>query len=258
MNDAIPLAFIAMGGPQSQRNLAIAKMRAEGASLAAIGEAFGVTRERARQILQKTNGPTAADAKRARADAARARDLAMQQRIRNLLAAVGVTTYGKAATELNLPEEEVRRVWPDELKTHLIDARNYETKWSDEEIRSALQRAGTFDYPLRGNAYERLRQLGEVHGPSRARLLQRFGTWRKACEFAGVEADKSPRDSYQSKWTDADLLDAVRAYLDAREWGGTFANFDKWRREHMPDGPSSSTIRNRLGEWSHIKKLALT
>ncbi|MEU1887076.1 sigma factor-like helix-turn-helix DNA-binding protein [Micromonospora rifamycinica] len=58
-----------MAQGQSERNLAMVEMYAGGETLSAIGEKFGVTRERVRQILAKRGAVTAEDARRVRREA---------------------------------------------------------------------------------------------------------------------------------------------------------------------------------------------
>ena len=43
--------------------------------------------------------------------------------------------------------------------------------------------------PLTGPFYDEMRNAGSVYGPHRMRVLQIFGTWKSACEEAGVGAD---------------------------------------------------------------------
>ncbi len=58
-----------MAQGHSERNLAMVDMYAGGGTLSAIGEKFGVTRERVRQILAKQGAVTAEDARRVRREA---------------------------------------------------------------------------------------------------------------------------------------------------------------------------------------------
>jgi hypothetical protein len=148
--------------------------------------------------------------------------------------------------------------WPHEIAhMQLGRARSAENHWSNEDIFAAIRTAALYEYPLTIRTYIELLVVGQIQGPSVARICQRFGTWTAACDVAGVVAHPARRANYQSRWTDEDLLSIVHRYLGDHSWSGTFSNFDDWRRENIPEGPSSSTLRTRFGTWTEIKRRAL-
>lgn len=243
---------------QTDRNVAIAQARLNGATLDEIGEQFGVTRERIRQILKRSGGPTAADARAARAQAAALDDAELEQRIRAALDALGPSTADEVAERMDESRDRISRLWPtDRAHLRVRDADWVVQEWSDEQIFDALRTASSYVFPLTTKEYSQLVAVGEVEGPSLPRINQRFGSWLKACELAGVEAGRPRRDNYQSRWTDAELLDFARRYLEDPDFSGAVGNYDDWKRQRDPGGPSAMTIRNRLGRWSDVKRAAL-
>jgi hypothetical protein len=72
-----------------------------------------------------------------------------------------------------------------------------------------------------------------------------------------VESGVSLVESYESRWTDDDLLGFVAAYLLRSDSQGTFRGYDEWAKQAEYDAPSAGTIRKRLGSWNDVKKQAL-
>lgn len=232
------------------------ELRLKGYTLDKIADVVGVTRERVRQILKAAGGPTASDAREVLRLRAAEEDESRKTGIRDLLNHRGAMTISEVANTLGIPDAEVGRLWPNDLRNLRVHRGNEgAVTWSDEQVLHAIQTAGTFEYPLRTATYDELVRLGEVDGPTSMRIGQRYGSWSQACTQAGVEAAPARRNDYQSRWTDDDLLGVVADYLDLPGSEGTFAGFDAWRRE-QGGGPSSQTVRNRLGPWSQVKARA--
>ncbi len=109
--------------------------------------------------------------------------------------------------------------------------------------------------PLTGPYYEKLRKSKAIDGPSQMRILQVFGTWRKACELAGVESVAAVRNSYDLNWTREQLVTSLATFLVSSD-SHSIDSFDEWCR--LDDArPSSGTIRNQVGPWSSAKREAL-
>lgn len=242
----------------ADRDERIRVLRLEGKTLQQIAADVGVTRERVRQILVRIGGPTAAEVRAASAERRCATAAAMEQRVRADVAAHPASTLEQIAARLGVRRGEVQRHLPDDLRPLVVNpASSSERTWSEEEVLSAVAAAGTFAYPLGAGDYEDLLRAGEVRGPSAARIVQLYGNWSAACHRAGVEPTQPRRESYQSKWTDDDMLGFVRDYLRSPECRGTFGGYDPWRRRAGVEAPSSALLRGRLGSWSAIKRKAL-
>lgn len=231
--------------------------RLHGLTLDQIGELFGVTRERVRQILNKNGGPTAAQVRQLRlaSEAMRAEEVADD--IRETLRVLGPLTADEVGVLTSLTMDEVRRHWPADVEHMRIRPRTSVLAWSDSDILQAIREASIYEFPLTANAYAELVRLGEVPGPSLPRIGQRFGSWVAACEAAGVEHGQPPRTNYQSRWTDDDLLTYARSYFLDPDVSDSAGAYGAWRRDKAPEAPSSMTLRNRLGTWAEIKRRAL-
>jgi hypothetical protein len=125
--------------------------------------------------------------------------------------------------------------------------------YSDEDILGALRAAaGLCGEPLSHGRYETVAR--EVGGPSVARIIQRYGSWRAACSAADVASGVRARE-YQHAWDAASVTAAVADYLAAQGSPGTFAGYVAWAR--AGEGrPSGATVRNVLGGWNAAKRAA--
>jgi hypothetical protein len=93
--------------------------------------------------------------------------------------------------------------------------------------------------------------------PGSVRITQRFNTWNSACAAAAVPARQRERE-YSRRWTEKDLLQWVRRYLDETGRAATYSGFTLWLRRHSDEGaPSAQTIRNNLGKWRDVVELAM-
>ena len=109
--------------------------------------------------------------------------------------------------------------------------------------------------PLTGPFYEKLRNENAIHGPSRPRVLQVFGTWKEACNEAGVPSVDAVRDSYELRWTDEELINQLAEFISTSE-SVSVESFDSWCRLDNSRA-SSGTLRNQIGGWSESYELGL-
>lgn len=122
-------------------------------------------------------------------------------------------------------------------------------RYSDDDIFAAMRAAaGQCGEPLSHNRYDGVTQ----DGPSAARIIQRFGSWSKACAAAGLTS-AAPSRSYSHRWNHQNVSAAVAEYL--RSGDGTYAGYEAWARS-APDRPSGATVRNMLGGWAAAKRAA--
>ena len=239
------------------RNREMIDLRLSGKSLEEIGEKYGVTRERVRQILSKIGGPTRQDVKALRESIksdhlnqvkSRAIELAKNR--------IGMT-LNDAAEELEVSPIELSRILTkQELNMFAKPSRVSTLKWSDEEIMKVLQEAATLEFPLTVSAYSKLLEEGFLKGPSAARISQRFRSWQAACDLAGVEAGRRTRPLDLSRWTNDDLYQAVIHYLRLPQSTGAAHDYDNWA-SGQDDVPSLGTLRNRLGTWNQVRNDAI-
>jgi hypothetical protein len=238
-----------------------------GATLAKVGAGRGFTREYVRQrVLRlgyKQNDQKATNLERLLADEKKLRtDVEVFARRhpgctpRELSIALGLSIE-RAAGEcarldwLTLPEAN-------QTEPESATARTLQT--AQRSLR-ALQDAATLVYPVAKADYDELRSKGFIKGPSSARILQIFGSWRQACDDAGVESGKSPRRAGDHlKWSHTELMDVVIRYLLHPAFRGQAEQYRLWK-ESQPENaelPSFGAIYNNLRiPWNRIKARAL-
>ncbi|QYJ04932.1 hypothetical protein KUV85_04385 [Nocardioides panacisoli] len=120
-------------------------------------------------------------------------------------------------------------------------------QYDDTALLDALRRAAAeAGDPLPVAAYDRVQR---THGlPSSARIVQRFGAWRTACQRAGLSAHAAPGGTGK-KWTAERVTASVREFLADPEAGTSFAAYQAWAKGRA-DAPSGQTVRNAHGSWS--------
>lgn len=125
--------------------------------------------------------------------------------------------------------------------------------FSDDDIRRALREAAAAcGEPLSHTRYDSV--AASVAGPSSARVIQRFGSWREACGAAGVASSRPVRE-YDKRWDAARVAAAVAEYLTSGEGPPTYAGYAAWA-QGSTERPSGATVRNVLGTWSAAKRAA--
>jgi hypothetical protein len=241
------------------RDKEICSLRDQGLTLQAIADKMGVTRERVRQIVKVRGGPTARQLRDRRQTAAERQVEVLRRLIAIDLAVNPGATADDVAERLVVPVAVVKRAMTLEMRARLLSParKSHLSRWSDQEILATLQKAAEYYYPLTVEAYTDLLNVGEIIGPSAASIYKRFKTWRSACDAANVECGESRTASYESKWTDADLIGFVCVYLRQSGSRGSLGDYERWREFYGEDAPSSGTLRVRLGGWRAVKAAAL-
>ena len=124
--------------------------------------------------------------------------------------------------------------------------------FSDRQLLDGLREAAAeLGEPLTNGAYDTW-QRGRDTAASPALLIRRFGSWRAACEAAGLTANATR--STTRRWSEDDLVAAVAAYLKTPDATGSFADYSAWARSHE-DAPSGATLRQRA-TWADLKRRA--
>ena len=239
----------------------------EGKTFAEIGRMHGVSRERIRQIVNKhtADGGAAAfaDARKAAAHAVAVK--AAQE------AQAKVRTYVDAHPDATVPDilehtgvayaDVSAELTPTEMLIRTSDKRDL-PKASDETVLAVMQAVAAlpFGNPLTTTFYDENYKDIAPDAVSSVRILQRFGTWREACQQAGVKMHAAPRKHYVRTWDEPALLEWVNVYLATTD-KPTYAGLDTWLQEQriltQKKVPSAQTMRNRFGMWRDIVKAAV-
>jgi transposase len=242
------------------RNQRIVDMYVGGATLNTIGEYFGLTRERVRQILARHGVERRTLAEHADL----ARDTMMVLYGPQIDAAFDeLRSISKVA---DLFKDRIPVRW---VRDHLAPRRNQVLRtanstplWSNEQIINLLREASAGTGTLSIGEYRRWRaeRPNENRPPTHSIIAWRFGSWRKAVQIAGL-ADNGTRRTYSRRWTRDDAINAVAqyvAYADTIDARPTFTGFDAWSRQR-PEVPSAAYVRHLTSmSWSQILRLITT
>jgi hypothetical protein len=248
-----------------QRNSEMVARRRRGQTLEEIGQHFGLTRERARQIIKEIDPTLVAREVGKIKRKVRAENVANgRSEIRRLIYgewdSLSHLTVSEISIKLKIAEAAIKDAIS---KTRLAILEGNEIRdnanmlqFTDAQIKKALRDAASFGTPLTAKKYAALLKSGKIQGPSVPRLNQRFGGWIAACEFAKVQPGQAIR-TYSREWSNKRLFEILIEFLlDPMAESDTYAAFDKWLR--TKDGyPSAQTVRNNLGDWRIIKADAL-
>lgn len=126
---------------------------------------------------------------------------------------------------------------------------------TDDDILAEIQRVSrlceeSLGTPISGPLYMELRKPGAL---SMSRIMQRFGTWKAACDRAGVECKTSYRKKYGQRWTREEALSWVIAFLDqASPHATSYRHYEEWAKAQQ-DAPGGGTLRNVVDrKWLRI------
>ena len=237
------------------------ELREAGWTLEAIGDQFGVTRERVRQILKKAGAVNAQElSERKRLKREEETEFAVAA-IRAQVRANPGTTLEAVAEQFGVDLATVRRALTTaEMKLILkVDGRSASDarkKWSRQELLDLLKVAATYSWPVTVNSYNALIEVGEIDGPTSQMFPIRFGSWSAACAEAGVESGTTYLDGYNRAWTEEDLWRYVCNYLLDPATKGNLRDFDSWL-VGKDGAPSVETVRTQLGGWQEMKPGAI-
>ena len=233
------------------RPLDMARRYALGQTLGEIGEAYGITRERVRQIIGHDSPWKPDELRRAR----NRWEAAKEEADRGAVLAWSDDNPGipleVASKDLVIDEEEIRRYLGRRVKRHQTRMQQPQPLRSDEDILEDVRRFFVETSSTTAAAYAEWARQEGVPGPQTA--AHRFGSWNRATALAGIKSE-APIERAR-KHTDTDLwaavYEATQAELD------TARAFEDWLSE-TPGAPSFALIRSRLEcTWGEMHGEAL-
>jgi hypothetical protein len=253
------------------KSLVMLAMAEEGLTLDEIGIQFSVTGERARRLIDNL-GISIRDLRNQQNINKNQNAAELTDAIKNWVIAHPGCFLSEVAAGLNLLESEVQKLCPTACRKLVLGSsrkklsENY-TKYFRYQILEALRSAYSLrnpsmsmysvneTQPISGTYYEKLRLSGSIYGPSQARIIQIFGTWKNACDEAGVPSIESFRKNYNLRWSHDDLILQLAEFI-LSDFSPSAEGFDEWSKR-SEDRCSSGTIRNQLGSWSKSYELGL-
>ena len=236
---------------------------ADGQSHRAVGDVLGITAEAARRQHKRVAVHSTSETRRGRREARESQQAELTASIEDDAVTHPGTTIEQIAQRLSIDIDTVEsHLTPKARNRVLTDTANgpspdSQQRWSDEQLVEVLRTAATYEFPLTTNSYNRLREVGEIDGPTVVIFHSRFGSWNAACDAAGVEHGQTFIETYNSQWTDDDMRRYVSEYFCDPETRGTADDFKMWL-ENRSGSPSFILLRQRLGRWLEIRLQALT
>lgn len=241
----------------------IVRLYSAGATLEQVGEEFGITRERVRQLIVDAGYEVSA-LKRKGARARRRRMLAEHdQAIRDLL------TQGKppvdVAAALGLPLDVVREVDssnPDYARHRKVSrTKSHTVKYPDEDVIECLVEANrTLGGVLTTKVYDnfaRGRSLPDGRPwPTHQTAGLRFGSWRAALQAASLPSNPATPITGRLLFDKAHCIDAILEVERAVGHLPTVVEYDSYAAKMEGVLPSSPTVRHRFGSWQRALRAA--
>ena len=245
------------------RNAWMIEQRLAGETNQAIAEKVGMSAEGVRRSIKRAGGPDGEQVRKAWANGKEERSKALKESIREIV----IENPGKRLDEI----AELADVRPVEVRRNLtrlgtklvcgLGRKQSKAKdWEDEQLVQVLKEASTESTPLTTVFYNALVAQNRIEGPTAKILCRQFGSWRRACEAAGVQYGELRRN-HRPEWSKPKLEKFVVDFLESPEHDGMFGDFESWvrakRKEDPNSTPSVPTFRSRLGHWDSMKKTAI-
>lgn len=247
--------YAAAGAPDT-RAARMAALALDGLTLENVGDRFGLTRERIRQVLNR-EGVTTAQLAHAK--------VARRRRRTEPHSAAALTLFREGleldeiSSRVGLQVADVKALIrehgtpADRATRQQRRAAERETSagaYSEGDLAAAIRRVAEHigDVPSSSRYQEVARELGL---PSVPTIINRFDGWAPAVRAAGMRPHSSPRRSYTRRWSADACWEAMRRIVAELGAPPTVAQYELLA-EGNDDLPSSATVRNRLGRWSSV------
>jgi hypothetical protein len=237
------------------------KRMAKGESLEEAAEHYGMELWRAKAIFVRSGLPVPKPLRRRKP-----RDegtVALGTRVHAFLEEQDSARVSEVATALGVTNDQVRKaIWPQD-RARILRALTPEQRYPRSGVLIGLQAmsiARGREKNARGRVpvsatYWDAHRDPKAH-PTSAVVRLRFGSWRAACEAAGIPVQGGDKLAHPRRWTDEECLAAVTEFFTGGHgWGS--AAYDAWSRPR--DVPSIATVLARLGgSWPELRTRLLS
>jgi hypothetical protein len=234
-----------------------------GATLDEVGEDFGISRERVRQLFGRAGLKT-----RSTAETAALKREADRRRCDEIVEGFRRTKdVALLAAALEIAKRTIIEVVRAELPSEEYQAprnttpRTSTKKYSDEELIGFLREASAaLERTLSSHAYDsfaRGRRTADGRPwPTKQTPELRFGSWRAAVIAAGLDAHPSSGASTRRRFTAQDCVEAVRAVGERLGREPSKEEYERCARASAGELPSATTVRVRCGSWSEALRMS--
>jgi hypothetical protein len=250
------------GTRNADRDERIKALALDGQTLREIGRQVGISGERVRRILIERWGLEIKDIRNQSRAVYEASQSRFKSEATKWVREHPGCTLSEICSALDFDEDYVRVSLPAEVRHLVIDliesrksAQEKLRRWNDEQVFAAIRVAADQSTPLSRAKYDELRITMDLNGPSGVRVMQRFGSWTRACQLSGVVSGATPDIKYQRTWTPDELVLWLGRFLLEAD-SGSAVLYDEWSRT-THGAPSGLTIRNTWGVWSECRNAAL-
>jgi hypothetical protein len=226
----------------------------DGATLKVVGERYGVTRERVRQLFNKAGLAT-----RSRQEASERNRDTIRRRIEEhrkqiVQGFLDTRNLDAVAAQHDVSISTVKAILKEALPSHEYRALTYKPwpkQYTDDELIAFLRQAGAAqDGILSLASYRRFagaRRNGRKW-PTPQTYSTRFGSWVKALHAAGMQANV-PYTLGGKTFDAGDCFAAVRAVAQKLGKTPTSHEYEQCARQSKDSLPSLQTVGKRCGGW---------
>lgn len=237
------------------RNARMIHQYSQGASLDEVGQEYGLTRERVRQIINKSPWPTGRiiDARKI------LREWEAEQETRRISESVsdwsmenpGVSIE-QAVRDLELSRSVISRALGERRTLHSTSRKRAGGRrvWEDHELIALLRQ---FHQETGLTSADGFEQWSRARGgPTKQTPSNRFGKWSGALAAAGIEGSYSVER--ERAHSDDDLWAAIVEFFTEPREGYTYRHLEEWLAA-VPGRPSGALLRIRLsGTWLDMSR----
>jgi hypothetical protein len=127
---------------------------------------------------------------------------------------------------------------------------SYESSFTNEEILEALRKTAKVKSPISAPIYKQLVDNKLINGPGPQTVAKRFGSWRKACELAGVIFVEAARETYDYLWSKEEIILTLIDFLRDTNHSKSVTSYEEWRSTLSKKPASASHVRNVFESWT--------
>lgn len=219
-----------------------------GLTLQAVGDRYGVSRERVRQIAA-AQGVSIKELRRLQREQQERHDRRVTRHIYGTSLTYPELDIDELAEWWDVDEQTVRKALGHRLTVH--ETRPYEGetgRTSEENLLAALTEWGSQSSSLTGDDYTAWAAGRGL--PGKQTIAIRFGSWNTALVLAGWGDHVQDRGGLRPTISDETLWSSVLDFIRADLPSYSFAAYDAYAREHGLG--SGALLRQRLGSWSEV------